>query len=64
MLPRALSDSTGIALQGHASPSGTPSSCVRVAGQMGARPSMRTDHRVGSGMTGTLDACVEGCESR
>jgi hypothetical protein len=47
-------------LRGQASPSGTPSMLVRVAGQIGARPSIRTDHRVGRGMMGMEDARVLG----
>lgn len=41
-----------------------PSICVRVAGQIGVRLSMRVFHSVGKGMMGTDDACVVGCESK
>lgn len=54
----------GITEQGHASPRGIPSICVREAGQMGARLSMRTFQSVGRGMIGTEEACVDGCERR
>jgi hypothetical protein len=50
--------------QGHASPMGTPSICVRVAGQMGVRLSISVFHRVGRGMMGTEEAWVVGCDSR
>lgn len=45
---------------GQASPREVLSRTVREAGQTGARPSMRTDQRVGRGTIGTDDACVEG----
>ena len=47
-----------------ASPIETPSICVRVDGQMGDRPSIKTDHSVEMGIIGTEEAWVEGCESR
>ena len=50
----------GMAEQGHASPSETPSICVRDEGQTLERPSMRTVQRVGTVMTGTDAACVVG----
>ena len=49
---------------GHASPRGVPFICVRVAGQMGESPSIRTDQSVGSGTIGIDTACVVGCASR
>ena len=54
----------GIDLQGQASPKGVPAIEVREDGQMGARPSMRTVHKVGSGTIGTEDARVAGCDRR
>lgn len=50
--------------RGQASPSGVESIWVLDAGQTGASPSMRTVHRVGSGIIGTDDACVDGWASR
>jgi hypothetical protein len=50
----------GMTEQGHASPMGTPSICVLVAGQMGVRLSMSVFHSVGNGMMGTDEACVVG----
>ena len=50
----------GIDLHGQASPRETPAMVVREEGQMGARPSMRTSHRVGSGMIGTDETNVDG----
>jgi len=50
--------------RGQASPREVPSRLVREGGQIGARPSMRTDQRVGSGTMGTEEAWVVGCESR
>ena len=50
----------GIVEQFHASPNDIPSIFVRVAGQISERPSMRTDHRVGKGTTGTDAASVMG----
>jgi hypothetical protein len=54
----------GIAEQGHASPIDTPSIRVRVAGQIVDKPSIRTDQSVGSGIIGTEEAWVEGCDRR
>jgi hypothetical protein len=54
----------GIVDNGQASPRETPSSCVRDGGHMGARPSIRTCHRVGSGTIGTEEACVVGWEMK
>lgn len=48
----------------HASPRDTPSICVREGGQIPEKPSMRTDHKVGTETIGTDDARVEGCERR
>jgi hypothetical protein len=45
---------------GHASPSGVESIWVRDGGQIGASPSIKTYHRVGSETTGTDEACVVG----
>ena len=50
----------GIVLQGQASPRATPAMFVLVAGQMLDKPSMSTDHNVGSETIGTDDACVVG----
>jgi hypothetical protein len=54
--------------QGQASPRGVPFTEARPdekeVGQMGARPSMRTVQSVGSGMMGTEEARVRGCERR
>jgi hypothetical protein len=50
--------------QGQASPRGVPLICVRVDGQIGARPSMSTDQRVGRGTIGIDAACVVGCAKR
>jgi hypothetical protein len=49
---------------GQASPREVPSRVVREGGQMGAKPSMRTDQRVGRGMMGTEEAWVVGWERR
>ena len=49
---------------GHASPRETPFTCVLDAGQMPARLSTRTFHRVGIMMIGTDEACVDGWDSR
>ena len=54
----------GIDKQGHASPKEIPSIVVRVEGQTFERPLIRTDHRVGTVITGTLVAIVEGWERR
>ena len=48
----------GIAVQGQASPMDMPSTWVRVVGQMGDKPSIKTVHKVGKGTIGTDDACV------
>lgn len=50
----------GMEEQGHASPKGTPSICVRDVGQMLPRPSVRTFQSVGMVMIGTEEAWVEG----
>ena len=55
---------TGIVERGQASPREVSSRFVRDGGQIGARPSMRTDQRVGRGTIGTEEACVVGCERR
>lgn len=49
---------------GQASPMDVPSIVVREGGQIGARPSIKTDQSVGSRTIGTEDACVEGWEMR
>lgn len=49
---------------GQASPREVPSITVREAGQMAARPSIRTDQRVGRGTMGTDEARVRGWEMR
>lgn len=49
---------------GQASPTDTPSICVREAGQIDARPSISTDQSMGRGTIGTDEASVEGWESR
>lgn len=54
----------GIEEQGHASPNETPSICVLEAGQILARPSVRTLHRVGIVMVGTEEVWVVGWASR
>lgn len=46
--------------RGHASPREVLSSTVREAGQTGAKPSMRSVQKVGSGTIGIEDAWVEG----
>lgn len=51
-------------LQGQASPSGVAPMQVREEGQMPARPSIRTFHRVGRATMGTEEASVEGCDSK
>ena len=52
--------------QGQASPRGCESITVRWGdcGQIGERPVMRTDQRVGTVMTGTEEAEVVGCWRR
>ena len=57
-------EGTGSVDSGQASPRLVPSMTVREAGQMAARPSMRTDQRVGSGTMGTDEASVRGWEMR
>lgn len=47
---------TGRVESGQASPREVSSSTVRDGGQMGARPSMRTDQRVGRGTIGIEEA--------
>jgi hypothetical protein len=54
----------GIDEQGQASPRETPLIAVRDAGQMGARPVMRTFQRTGRTTIGIEDACVVGCDNR
>jgi hypothetical protein len=54
----------GMTEHGHASPIEIPSICVRVAGQMGVRLSMSVFHSVGSGIMGTEEAWVVGCDSK
>ena len=49
---------------GHASPSEVLSIVVREAGQMGARPSIRTDQRTGRGTIGIEEARVRGWDRR
>jgi hypothetical protein len=51
---------TGMVVRGQASPREVPSITVREAGQMAARPSIRTDQRVGRGTMGTDEARVRG----
>jgi hypothetical protein len=50
--------------RGQASPREVLSKAVREAGQIGARPSIRTDQRVGRGTMGTEEAWVVGWEIR
>jgi hypothetical protein len=54
----------GMEERGQASPRGVPSIAVREEGQIGARPSMRTDLRVGRMTMGTEEAWVVGWEMR
>lgn len=54
----------GIIESGQASPMETPSTCVRVAGQIGARQSMRRFQKVGRRTIGTEAAWVVGWERR
>ena len=56
--------SEGRVESGQASPREVSSRFVRDGGQIGARPSMSTDQRVGRGTIGTEEACVVGCERR
>lgn len=53
MFSQGLVGCEGMAEQGQASPREMPSICVRVEGQIGDKPSMMTDQRVGTGMMGT-----------
>ena len=55
---------TGRVESGHASPSEVLSRVVREGGQIGARPSMRTDQRIGRGTMGIEEARVRGWEIR
>lgn len=55
---------TGRVERGQASPREVPSRAVREGGQIGARPSMRTDQRVGRITMGTEEAWVVGWERR
>lgn len=50
--------------RGHASPRDVASKVVREAGQIGPRPSIRTDQRIGRGTIGMEEARVLGCERR
>lgn len=54
----------GMEESGQASPRETPSITVREAGQIGARPSIRTCQRVGIGTMRTDEAWVVGWEMR
>jgi hypothetical protein len=54
----------GMEEHGHASPRDTSSMAVRLAGQIGARPVIRTFHRTGKMTIGIEDAWVVGCERR
>lgn len=54
----------GIEEHGHASPSETPFTCVRVAGHMLESPSINTDHSVDKDTTGVGAIVVVGCERR
>lgn len=54
--------SLGRVERGQASPREVLSRTVRDEGQTGARPSMRTDQRVGRRTIGTDEACVDGWE--
>jgi hypothetical protein len=54
----------GMTEHGQASPMGTPSICVLVAGHIGVKLSMSVFHSVGRGMIGTDDAWVVGWERR
>ena len=51
-------------VRGQASPRDVLSMLVREEGQMGARPSIRTDQRVGRGTMGIEEARVLGWERR
>lgn len=54
----------GIEVHGQASPRGVLSILVRVSGQMGDKPSMRTDHKVGTVTIEMLETWVAGCARR
>jgi hypothetical protein len=56
--------SEGRVESGQASPREVLSRVVREGGQIGLRPSMRTDQRVGSGTIGIEEARVVGWEIR
>jgi len=51
-------------VEGQASPREVLSIVVREGGQIGARPSIRTDQRIGSGTMGIEEAKVRGCDRR
>lgn len=57
-------DVAGMELRGQASPREVESIVVRLEGQMGARPSIRTDQRVGRGIMGLPRWTVRGWERR
>lgn len=50
--------------RGHASPMDVEAMVVREGGQIGARPSIRTDQRMGRGTMGIEEARVLGWERR
>jgi hypothetical protein len=52
------------AVSGQASPMDVLSTLVREAGQIGARPSIRTDQSVGRGIIGIEEARVLGWDRR
>lgn len=54
----------GIDEQGQASPREMPLMAVREGGQMGAKPVIKTSHRVGRDTMGIEEACVEGWDRR
>jgi hypothetical protein len=54
----------GMVERGQASPREVESISVREGGHIGARPSISTCQRVGSGTIGTEDACVVGCDKK
>jgi len=56
----AQSGDDGIVEHGHAAPSGVPLILVRLEGQIGARPVIKTSHNVVIWMTGPPAACVDG----
>lgn len=57
-------DVAGMELRGQASPREVESIMVRVEGQTGARPSIRTDQRVGRGIIGLPRWTVRGWDRR